>query len=146
MPRGRPKSDPSPERGKTTRLGGAPSRVMPKVAVPELEEDEPTALRSLTATTLAKLAQMRDSVSKQMAEGEVTAASQREGAGLARAIVALGAEMRQQEKFYDKEARSMTLDDEEAMIVEWLGEQTPGRRARVRRAMDEMDAETSLLG
>lgn len=119
---------------------------MPAAKLDDEETDEADALRSLTLSSIAKLKQLQAGVSAQMEKGEATAAVQREASALARAIVALGAEMRQQEKFWLKEADRLDLDGEEAIVIEWLGDQTATRRARIRRAMDSMDAETSLLG
>ena len=128
------------------RKGGRPSNVMAPVARPELPDDEVEAIRSLTATTLRDLKQLQGAIATQMAAGEVTAAVQREATGLARAIIALGAEQRQQDKYWEDRNTKMSSEEEDQMVIDFLGEVTPSRRARIRVAILEMDAQATLLG
>lgn len=119
---------------------------MAAVKAPPPVKDQPAGLQSLSRDTLQSLRHLLRALQAQMGKGIATAALQREASSLARSITVLGAEMRQQEKFYRDAAGELDDDGIEQVVIEWLQEQPPARRARVREAMAEVDGRNTLLG
>lgn len=140
MARGRVKKEPIS--AAPTAKGGRPSPVEDAVAAPE----GTATLESVTQDSLDKLRHMQASISKKLARGEVTAAVAREAAGLARAIIALGAEMRQQAKALEHDAAHLSEEDEDEMVLEFILELPPRRRKRYADALLDKKRARTLLG
>lgn len=154
MPRGRvaaepgeakPRAKKGPKDGKAPRIG----RPSPKVAAsapPPPVGSEQEGIQEVTSSALATMRSLEKSIRERIAKGELTAAVQREASSLARSIVALGAEQRQQEKFWAE--RAAKLDDQTIakLVIEWLAETSPARRDQVAAAIAEMQGENTLLG
>ena len=146
MPRGRvpTKGEEEPKKARKAQIG-RPSPVLAAVEAPEEIADERSALEDVTTRSLATLRLLEKSINDRIVAGEVTAAVQREASSLSRAIVALGAEARQQAKFYANAAEKLDDDAVEKLVLDWLTETSPARQARVLSALAEMQSENSLL-
>lgn len=136
MPRGRTKGT------APTEKGGRPSPAEAAIAAPE----GVASLEDVTAGALRELRHMQASISAKLAKGELTAAVAREAAALARAIIALGAEMRQQAKALDQQADELSENDEDELLLEFILELPPRRRKRYREALLNAKAGQTLLG
>lgn len=133
MPRG-----PSSAKSK----GGRPSPKLAAVAAPKDTGD----LLGLTEKTLARLRHIEESIAKRLKKGELTAALAREATGLARAVVALGSEMRQQEKYYEKRGAELTDEETDELLIEFMVELSPARRKRYLDALMSDEEAPGLLG
>lgn len=67
-------------------------------------------------------------------------------ASLARSLASVMSERRQQEKHVKQMVERMSPAEQDALVLEYLKELTPERRAEVRVFMDQLDAEENLLG
>lgn len=104
------------------------------------------SVESLSAESLSKLQHIQTSISQRLEKGELSAALIREAAGLSRSIIALGAEMRQQEKFYEQRVDALTDQEEDELVLEFISELPPHRRRRYRDALLNDDDAPTLLG
>ena len=150
MPRGRLASGgPKPEAKKGGKASKA-TRNSPRqaaVAAPEPNPDTHEGVRDLTRQQYESCLHLQAAARQQMEAGEVTAALAREMGGLSRSIVVLAAEMRQQEKFYEKRAQELGDELVAQLVLEWLAaEASPSVRQLVRDGLEEMDSSSSLLG
>lgn len=121
---------------------GRPSPLEAAVAVPKGE----ATLEDVTRDALAKLRHLQAAIGRKIAKGEVTAAVQREAGSLSRAIIALGSEMRQQQKAMERDAGSLTEEEEDDLVLEFILELPPRRRKRYRDALMHEKAGQTLLG
>lgn len=119
---------------------GRPSPTMEAVPVP----DEAPTIIGVTESALKDLQHLQSAVSKQIAAGSVTAATQREAAALARAVIALGAEMRQQKKWYEAQQANLTEAEEDEIVLEFIRGLSPARKRKYREAVAEEEGTTIL--
>ncbi len=103
----------------------------------------PTLL-SVTDEALARLQHLQAAVSRQIEAGSVSAATQREAASLSRAIIALGAEMRQQKKWFQTRAGELTDAEVDELVLDFLAGLSPHRKKRYREALAPEEGTTIL--
>lgn len=100
----------------------------------------------LSGESLLRLQHLQTSISERLEKGELSAALIREAAGLSRSIIALGSEMRQQEKWYENRAAHLTDEEEDEVVLDFLLELSPRRRQRLLDALAKDGSAVTLLG
>ena len=100
----------------------------------------------LARANLAHLRALMGTVEATLASGELTPALARESAGLSRAITAVMAELRQQEKHHRTMVDRLTPEERLRLVIEFVrNEATAEMRVEFRRMLDDLDSAEHIL-
>jgi hypothetical protein len=99
----------------------------------------------LSRDTIGHLRALMSTVEASINAGQVTPALARESSGIARALTALMAELRQQEKHHRQMIDRLTAEERTQLVIAFVREQTAESRVAFRRLLDELDQADQLL-
>ncbi len=114
---------------------------VPKAAERASPEDSSTSIRYRQS----QLSRVFDAAISALDGDEANPALIRELAGLSRAMTGNESEMRQQEKHGKAMVARMTPEERDQLVMAYLRELTPERRAAVVETMQQMDQTRSVL-
>lgn len=103
------------------------------------------AADGLLRRAMRHLDKLLGAVEGTLASGDCSPALARESAGVARALTGLAGELRQRERHIRDAVRAMPSDERDALILEYLRDLAPERRAAVVAFLDELGKD-QLLG